>query len=297
MHIPPFGDQVAVAVEEVVAGLLDRKMFGSGSKRWFVKRQRRRRQQQQQHQQQKQQKPSWRSAGVRRPGDAKKSDRWAARMLEQHRERILEELDVSVVLPYLVYDRVFSLAEYKEVLGQPPGGKRAEVFLERLAAKGPAGFCSFCAVLEDVRPQLLTCFLLDGEDGAPGRGRKGGLLDSLNNSRDPHSGGQSPSSTAPLYSSAVLAGVQQQQQQQQQQGEAPAAWLASCCRAERSLQRSFQVADCHCIAGPLSIRDAPTLTPSQRGDNYPSGLASPRPPFDTPRQPGLDYRACYCSGQ
>jgi len=154
MHIPPFGDQVVVAVEEVVAGLLDGKMFGSGSKRWFVKRQRRR---------QKQQKPSWRSAGVRRPGDAKKSKRRAARMLARHRERIVEELDVSVVLPYLVYDRVFSLAEYQEVLGQPTGGKRAEAFLERLAAKGPAGFCSFCAVLEDVRPQLLTCFLLDGE--------------------------------------------------------------------------------------------------------------------------------------
>lgn len=159
MHIPPFGNQVVVAVEEVVAGLLDGKMFGSGSKRWFVTRQRRRRQQQQ-----KQQKPSWsRSAGVWRPGDAKKSKRRAARMLERHRERIVEELDVSVVLPYLVCDRVFSLAEYQEVLGQPPGGKRAEVFLERLAAKGPAGFCSFCAVLEDVRPQLLTCFLLDGE--------------------------------------------------------------------------------------------------------------------------------------
>lgn len=156
MHIPPFGAQVTVAVEEVVASFLDSKMFGSGSKWWFVKRQRR-------WQQQQQQKPSCRSAAVRRPGDTKKSKRWAARMLELHRERILVELDVNCVLPYLVYDGVFSLAEYKEVLGQPPGERRAEVFLERLVTKGPAGFCSFCAVLEDVRPQLLTCFLLDGE--------------------------------------------------------------------------------------------------------------------------------------
>ncbi|KAJ3596397.1 hypothetical protein NHX12_002804 [Muraenolepis orangiensis] len=191
MHVPPFGDQVAVAVEEALTGLLGGKMFGSGSKRWFVKRQKRQQQQ-------------YRSG--RRPCNGK-TKRRVAGILKQHRERILAELDVSSVLPYLVYDKVFSLAEYKEILGQASAEKRAEVFLECLSSKGPAAFCSFCSVLEEVRPQLLTCFLLDDDDGAPGPGRKGGLLDPLNKFRAPRSGGKSPGTppTDPLLASRIHA--------------------------------------------------------------------------------------------
>lgn len=154
MHLPSVGNCVDTAVEELVVGLLNLKMFGSGSKKWFVKKQKRQQQQQQQQQR-----------SGRKPCNRKKR-RWAAKILKQHRERILNELDVNTVLPYLVYDKVFSLGEYKEILGQDSNKKRNEIFLDHLSLKGPAAFCSFCSVLEEVCPHLLTCFLLEGEGTA-----------------------------------------------------------------------------------------------------------------------------------
>lgn len=127
-----------------MVGFLNLKMFGSGTKRWFMKKQRRQQQR----------------CG-RRPCARKK--RWATKILQQHREKILSELDVNSVLPYLVYDKVFSLGEYKEILEQESNKKRTEIFLDHLSSKGPAAFGSFCSVLEEVCPHLLTCFLLDGE--------------------------------------------------------------------------------------------------------------------------------------
>lgn len=131
-----------------MVGFLNLKMFGSGTKKWFVKRPK------------KQQQRSG-----RRPC-ARKKTRWVAKILKEHRQKILSELDVNAVLPYLVYDKVFSLGEYKEILGQDSNKKRTEIFLDHLSSKGPAAFCSFCSVLEEVYPHLLTCFLLDGEGRA-----------------------------------------------------------------------------------------------------------------------------------
>lgn len=146
MRLPSLGTCVDRAVEEVLEGLLNLKMFGSGTKKWFVRKQKRQQQQR---------------AG-RRPCTRKRK-RWAAKILKQHRQKILSELDVSTVLPYLVYDKVFSLGEYKEILGQESSRKQTEIFLDHLSSKGPAAFCSFCCVLEEVCPHLLTSFLLDGE--------------------------------------------------------------------------------------------------------------------------------------
>lgn len=148
MHLPAFGNCVDRAVEDVLAGVVNLKMFGSGTKKWFVKKQRRQQQR-----------------SGRRPCNRKKK-RWAAKILKQHRQRILNELDVNAVLPYLVYDKVFSLGEYKEILAHESSKKRTEVFLDHLSSKGPAAFYSFCSVLEEVCPHLLTCFLLDGEGTA-----------------------------------------------------------------------------------------------------------------------------------
>lgn len=150
MHLPYFGKCVDRAVQDVLVGFLKVKMFGSGTKKWFVKRPKKQQQQQQQR-------------SGRRPC-ARKKTRWAARILKEHRQKILSELDVNAVLPYLVYDKVFSLGEYKEILGQESNKKRTEIFLDHLSSKGPAAFCSFCSVLEEVCPHLLTCFLLDGEN-------------------------------------------------------------------------------------------------------------------------------------
>lgn len=113
-------------------------MFRIGTRKWFVKK--------------KNEKPSVKK---------KWKKKWVANILKQHRERILEELDVNKVLPYLVYNKVFSLTEYKEILGYDTNAKRAEIFLDQLSSKGPGAFCSFCLVLEEVCPHLLTCFLLN----------------------------------------------------------------------------------------------------------------------------------------
>uniref|UniRef100_A0A3P8YQC5 Tight junction protein 1a n=1 Tax=Esox lucius TaxID=8010 RepID=A0A3P8YQC5_ESOLU len=114
------------------------KMLGSDTRNWFVKKQ----------------------MSVQRQS-VKKRRTWAANILRRHREQLLKELDVNKVLPYLVYDRVFSLDECKEILGCDTNKKRAEIFLDKLSLKGPGAFCAFCSVLEEVCPRLLTCFLLD----------------------------------------------------------------------------------------------------------------------------------------
>lgn len=131
-------------VRDVLVGILNVKMFGSGTKKWFIKKNKRQR------------------TKGRKPVNRKRK-KWVARVLKQHREMILKELDVNKVLPYLVYDKVFSLGEYREILGQDSSKKRAELFLDQLSPKGPCAFSAFCSVLEEVCPHLLTCFLLDCE--------------------------------------------------------------------------------------------------------------------------------------
>ncbi|XP_038128837.1 caspase-2-like [Cyprinodon tularosa] len=179
MRLLSFGSCADRAVGDVLLGLHDLRMFGSGTKKWFVKKQK------------KQQKSGKRPC-------SRKRKRWAAKILKEHREQILRELDVSAVLPYLVYDKVFSLVEYKEILGQETSRGRAEVFLNHLSSKGPAAFSSFCSVLEEVCPRLLTCFLLDGEDGVPVRSRKAWL------SAPPNSPAEQPLCPPPMYTDPVF---------------------------------------------------------------------------------------------
>ncbi|XP_008410225.1 tight junction protein ZO-1 isoform X9 [Poecilia reticulata] len=181
MHFLSFGSCADRAVGEVLVGLHDLKMFGSGSKKWFVKKQKKQQQQK----------------SGKRPCTRKRK-RWAAKILKEHREQILSELDVNAVLPYLVYDKVFSLVEYKEILGQESSRGRAEVFLNHLSSKGPAAFCSFCSVLEEVCPRLLTCFLLDGEDGVPGQSKKVGF------SVPPNSPAEQPLCPPPMYTNPMF---------------------------------------------------------------------------------------------
>lgn len=95
----------------------------------------------------------------------KKEDRgrscWLAEILSNHEERIVAELDVQKVLSYLVYEKVFSLEEYKDILSRECCKKRAASFLEQLSSKGPAAFSAFCSVLERICPHLLITILLD----------------------------------------------------------------------------------------------------------------------------------------
>ncbi|XP_063305205.1 tight junction protein ZO-1 isoform X6 [Pelobates fuscus] len=90
--------------------------------------------------------------------------KWPSVILNNHREKILAELDVNKVLSYLVYEKVFSLEEYKDILTQESNEKRAESFLDKLVVKGPSAFCAFCSVLEEISPHLLSGFLPDCKD-------------------------------------------------------------------------------------------------------------------------------------
>ncbi|KAH0619826.1 hypothetical protein JD844_014146 [Phrynosoma platyrhinos] len=88
-------------------------------------------------------------------------DHWLADILSNQRERIVRELDVQKALSYLVYERVFSLEEYKDILSRECCEKRATYFLEKLACKGPSAWSAFCSVLEEVCPHLFISVLLD----------------------------------------------------------------------------------------------------------------------------------------
>ncbi|XP_062482905.1 tight junction protein ZO-1 isoform X2 [Pezoporus occidentalis] len=90
--------------------------------------------------------------------------KWLSEIPSKQREKILDELDVNKVLSYLVYKRVFSLEEYKDIWSQESYKKRTEYFLDKLSLKGPSAFAAFCSILEEVCPNLLTCFLLGYED-------------------------------------------------------------------------------------------------------------------------------------
>ncbi|XP_056428481.1 tight junction protein ZO-1 isoform X17 [Hyla sarda] len=90
--------------------------------------------------------------------------KWPSVILNNHREKILGELDVNKVLSYLVYEKVFSLDEYRDVLSHDNSKKRAEVFLDKLAVKGPSAFCAFCSILEEISPHLLSGLIPDCKD-------------------------------------------------------------------------------------------------------------------------------------
>ncbi|XP_077067286.1 tight junction protein 1b isoform X3 [Siphateles boraxobius] len=181
MHFP-FCDGT---VKDVLVGILNAKMFGSGTKRWFIKKNKR-------------QKTKGRKPVTRR------RKKWVAKVLKQNREMILKELDVNKVLPYLVYDKVFSLGEYKEILGQDSGKKRAELFLDHLSQKGPCAFNDFCSVLEEVCPHLLTCFLLDWEDGSAGENKKQGQTKPALSQENTLSKGQDTVCFPPMYTDPLF---------------------------------------------------------------------------------------------
>lgn len=142
-----FGHTLDRTGEEELMERLRTKVFRRAAKKWCVQRTK---------------EPE---NGAKKAGCWKKKKR-AARVLMQHRELLLNELDVNKVLPHLLYKKVFSLSEYTEILGQESSRKKAELFLDQIVAKGPAAVYSFCSVLEEVSPHLLTCFLL-GHEGTP----------------------------------------------------------------------------------------------------------------------------------
>ena len=84
----------------------------------------------------------------------------AGRLLWKHKAVIVNELDVSRVLPILVRKGLFNYLEEREILSSSDARFRADLFVDRLSTKGPDAFGQFCRALEVTHPSLLTRFLL-----------------------------------------------------------------------------------------------------------------------------------------
>ncbi|TKC36783.1 hypothetical protein EI555_015206, partial [Monodon monoceros] len=97
------------------------------------------------------------------PTTRREKERRAEQLSEiprSYKERILRDLDVSWVLPHLVYDGMFSLQECNQILSRDDSLERVDSFFLKLCSKGPKAFCAFCSHLEEFCPYLLTCFFL-----------------------------------------------------------------------------------------------------------------------------------------
>lgn len=92
--------------------------------------------------------------------EKEKRNKQLSEILMSYRERILKDFNMNQVLPHLVYDGVFSLTEYNEILSWDCSWRRVESFFLKLCSKGPKAFCALCSHLEEFCPYLLTCFFL-----------------------------------------------------------------------------------------------------------------------------------------
>lgn len=100
------------------------------------------------------------SCEARTEREREKRDQWLSETLKRNREQLLKGFHLARVLPYLVYDGVFSLKEYREILSLHCYPERVEHFFLKLFSKGPAAFCAFCSHLEEFSPYLLTSLFL-----------------------------------------------------------------------------------------------------------------------------------------
>ena len=81
-------------------------------------------------------------------------------LLAKHKGKIVNDLDVTLVLPHLVNKRVVTYAEEQRLLSQSNNIYRAEELLTILCGKGADGFEEFCTALEHWYPRILTYLLL-----------------------------------------------------------------------------------------------------------------------------------------
>jgi hypothetical protein len=81
-------------------------------------------------------------------------------ILAVHKSEIVNELDVSRILPILVRKHVFDTVDEREILSFNDRHYQADLFVDRLSSKGSEAFHEFCVTLERNCPSLLTRFLL-----------------------------------------------------------------------------------------------------------------------------------------
>lgn len=113
------------------------------------------------------------SSETRTQEEKEKRSQWLAEILTRYKERMLKDFHLARVLPYLVYDGVFSLKEYREILSRDRYPERVERFFLTLFSKGPGAFCAFCGHLEELSPYLLISLFLyyQGKDTICSRDR------------------------------------------------------------------------------------------------------------------------------
>lgn len=113
------------------------------------------------------------SSETRTQWEKEKRSQWLAEILTRYKERMLKDFHLARVLPYLVYDGVFSLKEYREILSRDRYPERVEHFFLTLFSKGPGAFCAFCGHLEELSPYLLISLFLyyQGKDTICSRDR------------------------------------------------------------------------------------------------------------------------------
>ena len=85
-------------------------------------------------------------------------------ILNQNKPLIVQELDVTNVLPQLVQKGIFSYFEEREILTFPDSRSRTELFVDLLSKKGAGPFEDFCNILEHAYPRLLSA-LVDNSGG------------------------------------------------------------------------------------------------------------------------------------
>lgn len=100
------------------------------------------------------------SCKTRTQREKEEKEQWLSEILTRYKEQMLKDFQLARVLPYLMYDGVFSLKEYREILSQHRYPERVESFFLKLFCKGPGAFCAFCSHLEEFSPYLLTCLFL-----------------------------------------------------------------------------------------------------------------------------------------
>ena len=82
-------------------------------------------------------------------------------LLAKHKGKIVNDLDVTSILPDLVSKRVITYSEEKHLLSLSNSVRRSEEFITILYGKGADAFQEFCTALEHTNPRLLTYFLLE----------------------------------------------------------------------------------------------------------------------------------------
>ncbi|KAK3763540.1 hypothetical protein RRG08_030581 [Elysia crispata] len=88
-----------------------------------------------------------------------------ARLLERVRPKLVQELDINKVFPRLLRRGILTVSEEKQILGPADPKTRTETLLDFLCQKDRNVFADFCKTLEECPPQLLTCIVLESQQG------------------------------------------------------------------------------------------------------------------------------------